>query len=299
MWFLGTRGVGRGGEDLGVDVGLLEVAIVGGEGDLAVEEEEDVDLEFGSEGGGEPDAVGLGGVDDGEAEAGDVGAEEQADGEGEFSGHGGADEDGLEGGGVDESVALPVVVVGVFGGEGDVEAVAAVHGSLAEEVECVGGLLFGCEGEEVGADAVFRFAGGEIVAHVFDEVTIHGLIVVDGVSEGFVLCVRLRVFGGCRVVFGGGEGGVGDVGVVSKEASVDLEELLLRARAGGGEAGVGGLFAADGLAFARGDVGVLDVNVAGAICLGGVLMGGDAGHDGVGGELLRAGGQRCEGKDAG
>ena len=51
-------------------MGLFEVAVLGVEDDFAVEEVEDVNLEFGGEGDGEPDAVGLRGISDGEAEAG-------------------------------------------------------------------------------------------------------------------------------------------------------------------------------------------------------------------------------------
>ena len=129
-----------------MDVGLLEVPVADVEDDGAVEEEEDVEFELGAEGDGEPEGVGgvggFGGVGDGEAEAGEAGAEEGADGEGDVAGHGGVDEDGFEGGGVDIGVALPAVVVFVAGAEGDVVAVAAVHGGAAGEGVDVVGLEF-------------------------------------------------------------------------------------------------------------------------------------------------------------
>src|SRR5258708_36596188 len=75
-------------------VGLFEVAVLGVEDDLAVEEVEDMDFELGREGDGEPDAVRLRGVADGEAEAGNVGSEESADGERNLARHAGGKEDG-------------------------------------------------------------------------------------------------------------------------------------------------------------------------------------------------------------
>ena len=61
-------------------MGLLEVAVLGVDGDVAAEEEEDADLELRAKGGGEPDAIGLRCVDDAEAQAGDVCAKQGADG---------------------------------------------------------------------------------------------------------------------------------------------------------------------------------------------------------------------------
>jgi hypothetical protein len=123
-------------------VGLGEVAVVGTECDLAGEEEKDAEFEFGSEGDGKPDAVGLGRVGDGEAEAGETGAEERADCEGEVAGHGGADENGLIGGGIDVGVALPGVVAFVAGAEIEVEDFATVALLAAKEVELVLRLIF-------------------------------------------------------------------------------------------------------------------------------------------------------------
>ena len=126
-------------------MGLLEVAVFGGDDDLSCEEEEDVDFEFAAERDGEPDAVrlvaGLGSVDGGEADAGDVGAEQDADAERKVAGEGGSDDDGFEGGGVDPGVALPADVALVLGVELDVEGVAAVAGLAAAQGEGVVGLL--------------------------------------------------------------------------------------------------------------------------------------------------------------
>ncbi len=196
--------MGWGVEDGGVDVGLFEVAVVDVEDDGAVEEEEDVELELGAEGDGEPEGVrrvgGLGGVGDGEAEAGDAGAEEGADGEGDVAGHGGVNEDGLECLGVDPGVALPAEVVLVAGEEGDVVAVAAVDGASAGESVDVVGLKFGGEREEACADAVFGVAGGEVVAHVFDDVEVHGIVVFA--NDADVKAVVTFDIGGERVELG-------------------------------------------------------------------------------------------------
>ena len=116
-------------------MGLLEVAVLGVDGDVAAEEEEDTQLELRAEGGGEPDSVGLWRVDDAETEARDISAEQRADGEGDLARHGGADDDGLKRGGVDVGVALPSKVVLHFRTEVDVEDVATVDAFLTDEVE--------------------------------------------------------------------------------------------------------------------------------------------------------------------
>ena len=239
-------------------------------------------------------SAGSGSVGDGEAEAGDAGAEEGADGEGNVAGHGGVDEDGLEGGGVDVGVALPAVVVFVAGAEGDVEAVAAVDGAAAGEGIEVVGLHFGGEGEEAGADAVFGGVRDEVLAHVFDEVEVQGIVVADG---GFSFDLGFAL--------GGGELGVVDVAALVEEAAVEGEERLVGAFVGGNDAEVGELFAVGGLAFAREGVGVLHVEVVGAGGLGAVLVGGDTRHDAGCRELLRARGdgeereeESCEGTHA-
>ncbi len=73
-------------QDARGDMGLFKAAVPGVDEDGAAEEEEDVDLEFSGEGDGKPDAVGLGGIDDGKTQAGDVGAEQNADRERESGG---------------------------------------------------------------------------------------------------------------------------------------------------------------------------------------------------------------------
>jgi hypothetical protein len=279
-----------------VDVGLFEVAVADIEDDGAVEDEEDVEFELGAEGDGEPDGVGcvggLGRVGNGEAEAGDAGAEEGADGEGNIAGHGGVDEDWLEGFGVDPGIALPVVVVLVAGAEGDVEAVATVHGAAADEGVGVVGLDPGGEGEEAGADAIFGVVGGEVVAHIFDDVEVHGVVVFA--NDADVEAVVVFDIAGVSV-----ELGVVEVLSFVEKATVEGEELLFGAFVGGDDAEVGNLFAADGIAFAREGVGVLNVNVVGAGGFGAVLVGGDARHDFGGGGLLRAGRSGEERKEEG
>ena len=126
-----------------MDVGLFEVAVADVEDDGAVEEEEDVEFEFGAEGDGEPEGVwrvcGLRGVGCSEAEAWDAGAEESADGEGDVARHGGVDENGLEGLGVDPGIALPSEVIFIARVESDVVAVATVgDGAAGEGVDVVG-----------------------------------------------------------------------------------------------------------------------------------------------------------------
>lgn len=75
--------------------------------------------------------------------------------------------------------------------------------------------------------------------------------------------------------------GVGDVFAFDEEFSVELDDLLLGAAAGGSDAGVRNFLTLDGLAFARGDAGVLDVEIVFALGFGGILIGGHAGHYGV------------------
>jgi hypothetical protein len=263
--------------------------------DGAGEEEEDVEFELGAEGDGEPEGVGgvggFGGVGDGEAEAGDAGAEEGADGEGNVAGHGGVDEDGLEGLGVDPRVTLPAEVILIAGTEGDVEAVATIDGGAADEGVGVVGLDFGGERKKAGADAVFGVVGNEILAHVFDEVEVHGVVVIGGeivVGRG---CGVLLLLGVLRL-----EVGVVEVLPLVEELAVEREELLLRALVGGGDAEVGDLFALGGLAFARERASVLDVDVVRAGGLGAILIRGDTLHDVVGGGLLgtRGGGHDRE-----
>src|SRR5215472_10178008 len=129
-------------EDGGCDVGLFEVAVLGGDDDLSCEEEEHVDFELAAEGDGEPHAVGLRSVDGGEADAGDVGAEQDAYAERQVAGERGSDDDGLKGGRVDPGVALPRDFALVLRMEFDVEGVAAVAGLAAAQGEGVVGLLF-------------------------------------------------------------------------------------------------------------------------------------------------------------
>jgi hypothetical protein len=123
----------------------------------------------------------------------------------------------------------------------------------------------------VRADAVFGFVVGEVGADIFDEVAVQAVEVVLVIRYGF---------------FFGGEGVVGDVLVLLKEASVEFEKLTGGAVVGWCDAVVGDLFAHDGLALAGGHAGVLDVDVAGALGFGVVLVQGYADHDVGGGGLL-------------
>ena len=171
------------------------------------------------------------------------------------------------------------------------EDLATVEVLGSDQVIFVVRLHSGCEGEETFADAVFGVVVGEIVAEVFDEVAVHGA--VAGGVDGDVEVVLVGVHGGLAGVLG--EMGVGDVAVLDEEAAVELEELLVGAGLGRGDAGVGDFFAMDGLAFAGGDAGVLEVDEVGALGLGAVLVGGDAGHDGFGGgQGLGRGAERDE-----
>jgi hypothetical protein len=266
-------------------VGLFEVGVADVENDGAVEDEEDVEFEFGAEGDGEPDGVGcvggLGCVGDDEAEAGNAGAEEGADGEGNIAGHGGVDEDWLEGFGVDPGVTFPVVVILVAGHEGDVIAVATVHGAAADEGVGVVGLDLGGEGEEAGADAVFGMVCGEVGAHVFDDVEVHGVVVFANDFDVEVVIVF-------DIAGVGVELGVVEILSLVEEAAVEGEEFLVGAFVGGDDAEVSDLFAAGGIAFAREGVGVLNVDVMGAGGFGAILVGSDARHDVGGRGFLRA-----------
>ncbi len=277
-----------------MDVSLFEVMVADIEDDGAVEDEEDVKFELGAEGDRDPEGIGcvggLGSVGDGEAEAGEAGAEERADGEGNIACHGGVDEHGLEGPGVDPGVALPAVIVFVAGGEDDVVAVASIDGAAADEGVGIVSLDLGGEWEEAGADAVFGGVGGEVVAHVFDEVEVHGVVVFA--NDVNVEAVVVFDIGGVSV-----ELGVVQVFSLVEEMAVESEELLLRAFVGGDDAEVRYLFAADSFAFARKGARVLNVDVMSAGGFGVVLVGGDARHDVSGGRLLCAGGNGEEGKD--
>jgi len=79
--------------------------------------------------------------------------------------------------------------------------------------------------------------------------------------------------------------------------AVEGEELLGRAFVGGEDAAVGDLFAASDVALAREGVRVLNVEVMSAGGFRPVLVGGDAGHDVGGSDLLCAGFNCDEGKD--
>jgi hypothetical protein len=103
--------------------------------------------------------------------------------------------------------------------------------------------------------------GGEVVAHVFDEVAIH---VVAGVDAEGTVVVRGGGYG-VSDVLGRGERGVGDVGAIFEEAAVEFEKLAEGTGVGGRDARVGDLFAQEGLAFAGGDAGVLEVDVVGVM----------------------------------
>lgn len=122
-------------------MGLLEVAVLRAENDLAMKEEEDVEFELRTEAGWEPETAGLWCVSDGETEARQAGAEQGADGKGNLARHDGADDDGLVGGSVDVGVALPSVIVLIFGLKGDVEDVAVVDAFRAKEAESIDGLI--------------------------------------------------------------------------------------------------------------------------------------------------------------
>jgi thiamine-phosphate pyrophosphorylase len=168
-----------------------------------------------------------------------------------------------------------------------VEDVAAVLVFATDELEAIVGLCLRGEREEACTDAVFGLAVGEVVAHVLDEVAVGGVVALYGDAEVIVIGFDVAVAG----VFGRRQLGVGEVFVLVQEAAVQFKQLLVEAGCGGCDASVGDLFAADGAAFARSDTGVLDIDKMGTFGFGGVLVGSDAGHDGIGtrrrGRLLR------------
>lgn len=71
-----------------------------------------------------------------------------------------------------------------------------------------------------------------------------------------------------------------DVPTFLQQLSIQLEQLLFGAGGRWGDARVCNLLAPDGLAFARDDLRVLQIDVMRARCFGGVLVGGYAQHDG-------------------
>ena len=263
-------------DDLRIDVGFFEVAVLCGDGDLAAIKEEEFDLEFGPKAGGEPCAVSLRGVDDREAEAGDVGSQERANSKGNVACHGCSDQDGLESSRVNVGFTLPAEIGSVFGAKADVEDIAAVHALPANQNEVFVDLLARREGEEIVGDTVFGSGGivvREVVAHAFDEAAV-GIVVPEVEFEIGALVVALLFW----------EVSVGDVPALVEEAAVECQELLMGALSEGCDPRVGDLSAHDCFALVRGDAGVLDVGVVGALGFGSVLMGGYELHDGGGRE---------------
>lgn len=135
-------------------MGFFKVAVLSVDNDLSGKEEEDTQLEFGTEANREPDAVGLRYIDNGETQAGNIGAEQGTDGEGNFSSERSGDDDGLEIGGVDPGVSLPGVLTFVFRTKVDVVDVSAVFVFASSEMKGILDLVFRGQGKEPCRDPV-------------------------------------------------------------------------------------------------------------------------------------------------
>jgi hypothetical protein len=137
-------------------MGLLKIAVLGTKNHLPMEEIEHVNLEFGREGDRKPDAISLRCVGDREPKARNIGAQQGSHGEWDFARHASGDEDGLIGDCIDVCVAAPTEIVFFLRPEDDVEDVVAVQAFATDHAESVVGLVFGCEREQTGVDAVLR-----------------------------------------------------------------------------------------------------------------------------------------------
>ena len=94
------------------------------------------------------------------------------------------------------------------------------------------------------------------------------VVLIGWVFRGFVL---LR------------KSGVGDVLPFVQKTAIELDEFGGIGGLGRRDTGVGGLFAHDGVALPGDHLRVLDVDVVAAGFFSRILVGGDLGHDGVGG----------------
>jgi len=141
-------------DDTRSDMRLLELAVLGVQEDLTMEEIEDVNLKFGRKGHGKPDTIRLRRVRDGEAQAGDIGAEQGSDGERNLSSHCGGDQNRLPCGSVDVGVAAPAKVILVFRAKRNVKDVSAVEAFAANHAEDIVGLVLGCQRKEACVDAI-------------------------------------------------------------------------------------------------------------------------------------------------
>ena len=100
-----------GAYDFAFYVGVLEGFVFQRDRHGAIEQEQGADAEFAAQADGEPDAIVLAAVVDGEADAGEIGAEEGSDAEGHAARQFGEHVDRLELLGVDVGFAGPVDVV--------------------------------------------------------------------------------------------------------------------------------------------------------------------------------------------
>jgi len=111
-----------------------------------------------------------------------------------------------------------------------VEDVAPIDVVAANEVEGVGLLAGGGEGEEAGVDAVAGVVAGEGDAQVFDEFAV--VVAAEGDGEGVEGLVA--VGGGSAGAGLGWEGcGVGDVLVFGEDSAIEFEEIGVGAGGGG------------------------------------------------------------------